>query len=225
MKELIEYLNNNQGALMVLITFVYVVATIAICIANIKSAKASKEQLEESKKQHEESIKSAKEQLEENRRQHEEAMKSAKEQLEESKRQFNEINRPCMSCEYLLVERTFCCLKIHNYGNKPAYNVTFNVNKAFLDNLPPKFKNDFSKLNSSVYFFAVNQSYDFFFSDISNFTKNKTDLVVEINYEFGTQKYHDVVTIYFEKQLPFYTFKSSEDKMVDVLKEISKKMN
>ena len=39
---------------MVIITFVYVVATIAICIANIKSANASKAQLEESKRQFEE---------------------------------------------------------------------------------------------------------------------------------------------------------------------------
>lgn len=36
---------------MVLITFIYVVATIEICRANIKSAEATKEQLEESKHQ------------------------------------------------------------------------------------------------------------------------------------------------------------------------------
>ena len=36
---------------MVLITFIYVVATIEICRANIKSAEATKEQLEESKRQ------------------------------------------------------------------------------------------------------------------------------------------------------------------------------
>lgn len=39
---------------MVIITGVYVVATIFICIANIKSAKATKEQVEEAKKQFEE---------------------------------------------------------------------------------------------------------------------------------------------------------------------------
>lgn len=54
MKELIEFLNNNEGAFMVIITFIYVAATIAICIANFKSAKASKEQLEEQKIQYEE---------------------------------------------------------------------------------------------------------------------------------------------------------------------------
>ena len=37
--------------LMVIITFVYVIATIFICWANIKSAKASKEELTEMKRQ------------------------------------------------------------------------------------------------------------------------------------------------------------------------------
>ena len=37
--------------LMVIITLVYVVATVFICIANIKSAKAAREQTEEMKKQ------------------------------------------------------------------------------------------------------------------------------------------------------------------------------
>lgn len=41
--------------LMVIITFVYVVATIFICMANIKSAKATREQLAESKRQFDES--------------------------------------------------------------------------------------------------------------------------------------------------------------------------
>lgn len=40
--------------LMVIITFIYVVATIVICIFNGKSAKESKEQIEESKRQYEE---------------------------------------------------------------------------------------------------------------------------------------------------------------------------
>lgn len=39
--------------LMVIITTVYVIATIAICIANFKSPKATKEQLDESKRQYE----------------------------------------------------------------------------------------------------------------------------------------------------------------------------
>ena len=45
MQCIISFLNDNEGALMVIITAVYVVATIFICIFNQKSATASKEQL------------------------------------------------------------------------------------------------------------------------------------------------------------------------------------
>lgn len=49
-----DFLNANSNSLMVLITFVYVVATVEICRANIRSADATREQLAESKRQFEE---------------------------------------------------------------------------------------------------------------------------------------------------------------------------
>lgn len=48
-----DFLNANSNSLMVLITFVYVVATVEICRANIRSADATREQLAESKRQFE----------------------------------------------------------------------------------------------------------------------------------------------------------------------------
>ena len=51
MKELIEWLNYNEGFIMAILTFVYVIATILICIFNYKSASATKEQIKESNKQ------------------------------------------------------------------------------------------------------------------------------------------------------------------------------
>jgi len=47
----IKWLNENNGFIMALLTFVYVVATILICIFNYKSAKATKDQTKESYKQ------------------------------------------------------------------------------------------------------------------------------------------------------------------------------
>lgn len=47
------FLNDNNGALMVIVTIIYVFATIFIFVANQKSAKASKEQLKEMKRQYE----------------------------------------------------------------------------------------------------------------------------------------------------------------------------
>ena len=59
---IMAYLNENSNALMVIITFVYVLATIAICAANIISANATRNQIAvsqmqiaEEKKQYEES--------------------------------------------------------------------------------------------------------------------------------------------------------------------------
>ena len=46
-----DWIEQYSNSLMVLITFIYVVATIEICRTNIKSAEATKEQLEESKRQ------------------------------------------------------------------------------------------------------------------------------------------------------------------------------
>lgn len=55
-KSIVTFLNDNEGALMVIITFVYVIATCFICWANLRSAKASKDQLAEMKREHEETI-------------------------------------------------------------------------------------------------------------------------------------------------------------------------
>ena len=52
--EFIEFLESYSGALTVIVTVVYVIATIFICVANIKSAKASHDQIAESQKQFEE---------------------------------------------------------------------------------------------------------------------------------------------------------------------------
>ena len=71
--------------LMVGITFVYMLFTIGIFIANIWSSKSAKNQLEETKKQ-----------MEESKIQFEKQISEMRAQLNESKRQFKETNR--LSC-------------------------------------------------------------------------------------------------------------------------------
>lgn len=51
-----EWINLNDGVIMVLITFVYVVATIFICVFNGRSASAAQKQIEESNKQQEQNV-------------------------------------------------------------------------------------------------------------------------------------------------------------------------
>lgn len=172
--------------LMVIITFIYVVATIFICVFNWKSAKA------------------------------------AREQLAESQRQFNESNRPYISCRYILVNRAFCGIRFHNYGNKPAKNVKFKINQEFLDGLPDgsnHFKERFSKLNTAEYFFGIDQYYDFFFSEIEDFTQNRNNFEVEINYSCDDKEYSEKFTIKFESELPIY---SADNPNLVAIKSISK---
>ena len=52
--QFLSFLNNYSGALTVIVTVIYVIATIAICFANLKSAKASNRQVEEMKREFEE---------------------------------------------------------------------------------------------------------------------------------------------------------------------------
>ena len=51
---MLEWINSNQGFVMVVLTAVYVIATIAICLFNYKSAQATREQVAESTRQFEE---------------------------------------------------------------------------------------------------------------------------------------------------------------------------
>ena len=53
---MIAWMNENSGALMVVITFIYVVATVLICIFNWKSAKTSREQISTSQIQQEQNV-------------------------------------------------------------------------------------------------------------------------------------------------------------------------
>ena len=56
MNTVMQWLNDNNGALMVLITLVYVIATIFISCSNRKSAEASRIQIEESQKQQKQNV-------------------------------------------------------------------------------------------------------------------------------------------------------------------------
>lgn len=55
LKQMIEFLDIHAGSLTFIVTFVYVIATIFICIANVKSANATRKQVAEQKRQFDES--------------------------------------------------------------------------------------------------------------------------------------------------------------------------
>lgn len=92
--------------LMVIITAVYVVATIMICIFNGKSAKAAKEQTE-----------------------------TAKQQIDEMIRQYNESNRPVVIVRFEIIRSGLLCFVVENIGPVAATNVTIKINDEFINNL------------------------------------------------------------------------------------------
>lgn len=206
-----EWLNDNSDALMVMITLVYVVATIFIWKANKISAQASKEQLEESKRQFDESQKQARAELDETKR-----------QFEEQKKQFEQTLCPYISCEYILKNSSLCCIRFTNFGTRPAYNVKFRINDDFVEALENPFKESFRSLNSTAsYSFGIGQSYDFYFGAIKDFKINKRDFKVTVEYDWNDQHYCNDTIIEFTKYLPNYSTNEFEDNLLKEIKGIS----
>ena len=134
-----EWLNQNSDALMVIITFVYVIATIFIWRANKNSAKASNDQLEESKRQFEEQ----KLQFEEQKR-----------QFEESKNQYEETLRlQCMP--FLQME----------YEIGAIHQEAFALDLPFYDSGPTSISTSFFVLKNLGNGTAINLKYSWDFND------------------------------------------------------------
>ena len=91
--------------LMVIITAVYVYATIKICEYNKRSAAAAKEQTE-----------------------------TAKQQIEEMIRQYNESHRPFVIISFETIRNGLNCFKIENIGPVAATDIKIRINDEFLDN-------------------------------------------------------------------------------------------
>ena len=56
MPGIIQWMNKNDGFLMVIVTVLYVIATVMICFFNAKSAKASRQQIIEAQKQQQQNM-------------------------------------------------------------------------------------------------------------------------------------------------------------------------
>ena len=91
--------------IMVGITAIYMIATIVICYFNGKSAKASKEQTEISKKQIAEMIK-----------------------------QYNLANRPFVTVRFDIIRSGLLCFVLENEGPLPAHDVQVCINEEFINN-------------------------------------------------------------------------------------------
>lgn len=115
--------------LMVIITAIYVIATIFICVFNGKSAKAANEQTE-----------------------------AARNQTKEMIEQYNAVNRPFVTVRFDIIRSGLLCFLIENEGPLPAHDVRIRINKEFLDNVQDKDdRNRLEELNGASFYLASKQ--------------------------------------------------------------------
>ena len=114
--------------LMVIITAIYVVATIFICVFNGRSAKAANEQTE-----------------------------AARNQTKEMIDQFKAVNRPFVTIRFDIIRSGLLCFIIENEGPLPAHNVQVKINDDFLDNIDADDKSRLEELNDATFYLASHQ--------------------------------------------------------------------
>ena len=115
--------------LMVIITAIYVVATIFICIFNGKSAKAAHEQTEASRQQTQEMID-----------------------------QYNAVNRPIVTVRFDIIRSGLMCFIIENEGPQPARDVKVVINQEFIENISNEYERKIlCDLNNASFFLASKQ--------------------------------------------------------------------
>lgn len=141
--------------LMVIITAIYVIATILICVFNGKSAKAANEQTQ-----------------------------TAKKQIDEMLRQYNETNRPIVSVRFEIIRSGVLCFIVENIGPLPATDVRINVNEEFITNveeIDPQAR--IREATEATLFLAPKQKVTILIGSQVNFTEYaKVKTVFDISY-------------------------------------------
>jgi len=158
--------------IMILLTGVYVIATIVICMFNWKVVTVSKKQVEEVKRQMDISI-----------------------------LQFNEIHRPQIDVKFL-VNNNGLKFSINNIGALPAYYVNINICDNFLNNLDEimnkqEMESRLNEINDVRLYMAVGQEVIFEIGPKSNFKDiAKEKAVLLITYEAKeNKKYEEKIEI------------------------------
>lgn len=150
--------------IMVILTFCYVIATIFICIYNVKSVKAAKEQTDATNKQTRELI-----------------------------RQFNDSQRPFVIVHFESIRNGLFCLVIENMGPVTATNIKIRINEEFINNLNTNLDSDsttdLSCLKEQPLTLVSHQRLFYKLGSVVDFDKiSSVPLVIDISY---SEKYKD----------------------------------
>lgn len=145
-------------------------------------------------------------------------------QIEISNKQFQDTNRPYITCEYVLINRVHCGIRICNHGNKVAKNLKIRVNDNFISETQEGHYIHFKLINSSVYsLVGVGQIYDFYFCNVE--TKPKVPLIVNLTYEDDEKRsFSEKFEIDLSKQLPIMSVASDAELINKEMKQIEKQL-
>lgn len=146
--------------LMVIITAIYVVATIFICIFNGKSAKAAHDQTEASRQQ-------------------------TKEMID----QYNAVNRPIVTVRFDIIRSGLMCFIIENEGPQPAKDVKVVINQKFIDNISNSDERKMlADLNNATFFLASKQKLTVLLGGNSAFSDIAKEIAkIDISYNGYTE--------------------------------------
>ncbi len=176
--------------LMVIITAIYVIATILICVFNGKSAKAANEQTQ-----------------------------TAKKQIDEMLRQYNETNRPIVSVRFEIIRSGVLCFIVENIGPLPATDVRINVNEEFITNveeIDPQAR--IREATEATLFLAPKQKVTILIGSQVNFTEYaKVKTVFDISYN---GLYHEQTMINLDQYKFMLMYNSETEDIAQHLKKL-----
>lgn len=179
--------------LMVIITTVYVIATIIICVFNGKTAKASEKQIE-----------------------------TAKQQIDEMVRQYNEANRPYVLVRFEIIRSGLLCFIVENNGPVPAFNVKISICDDFVKGLSAQDSQArLREISESSLFLAPRQKEFIVFGVQSDFIQiAKQKAIIDVSYN---GKYMDRIVIDLWQYRSFLAYTSELEDISHHLKQFVEK--
>lgn len=176
--------------LMVIITAIYVVATIFICIYNGTSAAAAKEQTA-----------------------------IAQKQMQEMVNQYNSANRPMMTVRFEIIRSGLLCFVFENVGPLPAEFVRIDINQEFIDNISDDTDSlRLRELSNASLFIASKQKINILLGGQRTFKKiAAVPATITISYN---SRYHETTTIDINQYAFMLSYKSSEEDISQHVKKM-----
>ena len=188
-------MSSTTDWLMVIITTIYVIATILICVYNGKSAKAAQEQT-----------------------------KTAKKQIEEMLKQYNDSNRPIVTLRFAVIRGGLLCFIVENVGPKVATNVNVRFGEAFINNLPEEYdRNNLNSISKAHFLLSSKQKqYIMFGAQPQLRTIGKEIAIIDISYNGEYHEHLEIDLLQYGSMLSYSSELDDIAKSIDKLEKENK---